>query len=181
MPYNAVHSPYQPPARPLPAVTKENMYDGDRRSYAAMLERATTDGQLSATAQRYLHTITSASVEMGVLIDNLLAFARMGRVEMRTSEVALSELVTDAIRGLEMATSDRNVVWQIAPLPPAVGDPDMVRQVLANLIGRTDNGCSRSRRTSVVEISGLRIELSKRPWPMLGRRLAVSRQRFEDR
>jgi arylsulfatase A len=39
VPYNAVHSPYQPPGRPLPAVTKENMYDGDRRIYAQMLEK----------------------------------------------------------------------------------------------------------------------------------------------
>jgi len=39
MPYNAVHSPYQPPNRPLPAVTKENMYDGNRQGYAAMLEK----------------------------------------------------------------------------------------------------------------------------------------------
>jgi len=39
VPYNAVHSPYQPPERPLPAVTKENMYDGTRRDYAAMLEK----------------------------------------------------------------------------------------------------------------------------------------------
>jgi arylsulfatase A-like enzyme len=39
VPYNAVHSPYQPPNRPLPAVTKENMYDGTRQDYAAMLEK----------------------------------------------------------------------------------------------------------------------------------------------
>lgn len=39
VPYNAVHSPYQPPNRPLPAVTKEGMYDGDRAGYAAMLEK----------------------------------------------------------------------------------------------------------------------------------------------
>lgn len=39
VPYNAVHSPYQPPNRPLPAVTKENMYDGTRQDYAAMLEQ----------------------------------------------------------------------------------------------------------------------------------------------
>src|SRR5262245_33754285 len=37
VPYNAVHSPYQPPNRPLPAVTKENMYDGSRQGYAKML------------------------------------------------------------------------------------------------------------------------------------------------
>jgi arylsulfatase A-like enzyme len=39
VPYNAVHSPFQPPNRPLPAVTKEGMYDGDRAGYAAMLEK----------------------------------------------------------------------------------------------------------------------------------------------
>lgn len=39
VPYNAVHSPYQPPNRPLPAVTKENMYDGNRQIYAQMVEK----------------------------------------------------------------------------------------------------------------------------------------------
>jgi len=39
VPYNAVHSPFQPPNRPLPAVTKEGMYDGSRQVYAAMLEK----------------------------------------------------------------------------------------------------------------------------------------------
>jgi len=39
VPHLAVHSPYQPPGRPLPAVTKENMYDGNRQVYAAMLEK----------------------------------------------------------------------------------------------------------------------------------------------
>jgi arylsulfatase A-like enzyme len=39
VPYNAVHSPYQPPNRPLPAVTKEGMYDGSREIYAQMLEK----------------------------------------------------------------------------------------------------------------------------------------------
>lgn len=39
VPHLAVHCPYQPPGRPLPSVTKANMYDGDRRTYAAMVER----------------------------------------------------------------------------------------------------------------------------------------------
>ncbi|MFN0121104.1 MAG: sulfatase [Blastocatellia bacterium] len=39
VPHLAVHVPWQPPGRPLPAVTKENMYDGTRRDYAAMLEK----------------------------------------------------------------------------------------------------------------------------------------------
>jgi arylsulfatase A len=39
VPHLAVHCPYQPPGRPLPSVTKANMYNGDRRTYAAMVEK----------------------------------------------------------------------------------------------------------------------------------------------
>jgi arylsulfatase A len=39
VPHLAVHCPYQPPNRPLPSVTKANMYDGDRQIYAAMVEK----------------------------------------------------------------------------------------------------------------------------------------------
>lgn len=39
VPHLAVHCPWQPPGRPLPSVTRENMYDGTRRDYAAMLEK----------------------------------------------------------------------------------------------------------------------------------------------
>ena len=50
--------------------------------YVEMLQRA-TDGQLSEKARHYLNTITEASVEMGQLIDDLLAFSRTGRTAAR--------------------------------------------------------------------------------------------------
>ena len=103
--------------------------------YSEMLRRATSDGELSDKAQRYVSTIIAASTEMGVLIDDLLAFSRMGRTEIRSFEVSLSELVTETVLGLELALKDRQIVWQIAPLPPAIGDRAMIKQVLANLIG----------------------------------------------
>ena len=52
--------------------------------YVEMLQRA-TDGQLSEKAMHYLKTITDASEEMGQLIDDLLAFSRVGRAEIRRS------------------------------------------------------------------------------------------------
>jgi light-regulated signal transduction histidine kinase (bacteriophytochrome) len=103
--------------------------------YGEMLRRATADGGLSDKAQRYLDTMIGASVEMGVLIDDLLAFSRMGRTELRTTEVSMSNLVAETILGLEMATRNRPIEWQIEALPPAVGDRAMIKQVLANLIG----------------------------------------------
>jgi arylsulfatase A len=39
VPHLAVHCPFQPPGRPLPSVTKENMYHGTRQDYAAMVEK----------------------------------------------------------------------------------------------------------------------------------------------
>ena len=102
--------------------------------YVAMLIED-TEGKLSSEAQRYLEVIVEASRHMGRLIDDLLAFSRMGRVEMRETRVELNALVREAIHDLEMATRGRNIVWTIPSLPTATGDRAMLKQALANLLG----------------------------------------------
>lgn len=99
-------------------------------------------GQLSERAQRYVDTIRRASTEMGQLIDDLLAFSRTNRSEMREVVVALDPLVHAVINTLEAATHERNIVWEIGPLPDVIGDPVLLRQVFANLI---DNAVKYSR------------------------------------
>ena len=104
------------------------------QGYGEMLAKA-AQGQLSDKAERYLKIIVDTGGEMGSLIDELLGFSRMGQVEMREEKVSLDRLVQETIRGLEMATRGRNIVWKVAPLPPVLGDPSMIKQVFANLIG----------------------------------------------
>ena len=104
------------------------------QGYVQMLAAA-TEGQLSDKALRYLKTINDASVEMGQLIDDLLAFSRMGRAEMSEDSVEPDILMKETLRGLEMAVQGRNIEWKIAPLPGVVGDRAMIRQVLVNLVG----------------------------------------------
>jgi PAS domain S-box-containing protein len=104
------------------------------QGYVEMLAAATT-GQLSDKGRRYLKTIADATVEMGDLIDALLAFSRIGRVQLSEGRVRLGDLVDDSVRGLEMATRGRSIVWKIGQLPDAVGDPSLLKQVFANLIG----------------------------------------------
>jgi light-regulated signal transduction histidine kinase (bacteriophytochrome) len=118
--------------------------------YVEMLRGATT-GQLSDKAQHYLTTITDASVEMGELIDDLLAFSRVGRAEIGGTSVELGDLVQDVIRGLEMAIHGRPILWQIAPLPRVIGDASLLKQVLTNLV---DNAIkySRTRDPATIEI-----------------------------
>ena len=118
------------------------------QGYVEMLGRA-TEGQLSDKARRYLKTITDASAEMGQLIDDLLAFSRMGRVEMQETRVSLDTLVRDTVRGLEMMTTGRNIAWKIGPLPQVLGDPATLKQVLANLVG---NAVKYSRQRDPAEI-----------------------------
>jgi signal transduction histidine kinase len=99
-------------------------------------------GQLSDRARRYIETIQRASTGMGQLIDDLLAFSRTNRSEMREVTVALDPLVRAVIDTLDGATKDRNIEWQIEPLPRVIGDPILLRQVFANLI---DNAVKYSR------------------------------------
>ncbi len=102
--------------------------------YTEMLARDVGD-RLSENGRHFLQTILAASQEMSTLIDDLLAFSRVGRAEMREVRVELDTVVQEALRGLESATSGRNIVWKIPPLPAVQGNPAMLRQVFANLLG----------------------------------------------
>jgi len=124
--------------------------------YVEMLAREVA-GQLSPKATRYLATIRESSLDMGRLIDDLLAFSRMGRSEMQEVPVDLNWMVQDTLRGLEMATANRRIVWKIAPLPPVLGDPAMLQQVLANLIGNAVK-YSRLRDPAEIEIGCAGVE-----------------------
>jgi len=117
--------------------------------YVEMLQRDTA-GQLSEKSARYLSTINESSLEMGRLIDDLLAFSRVGRSELKSASVSLDDVVKDAIRGLEMSTRDRRIEWRISPLPRVIGDPALLKQVLANLI---DNALKYSRTRDPARIA----------------------------
>jgi len=89
---------------------------------------------LDDKSRHYLKVISEAAHKMGILIDDLLSFSRMGRAEMMKTRVDLGLLVREIIDDLEPETRGRDMVWEIAPLPVVVGDAAMLRQVLFNLI-----------------------------------------------
>jgi light-regulated signal transduction histidine kinase (bacteriophytochrome) len=71
---------------------------------------------------------------MGTLIDDLLAFSRMGRKEMATQSVELGALLQEVIHELDAETQGRDIGWRIGELPVVTGDRAMLRVVLVNLI-----------------------------------------------
>ncbi len=58
----------------------------------------------------------------------------MGRAEMRTVPVDLDALRDEVIRELAPETEGRDIVWEKTPLPRALGDPGLLRQVFQNLL-----------------------------------------------
>jgi light-regulated signal transduction histidine kinase (bacteriophytochrome) len=72
---------------------------------------------------------------MGQLIDGLLAFSRLQRQAMSHGPVRISTLVDDVWEELAADREGRDVRLVTGPLPPAAGDPRLLRHVLANLLG----------------------------------------------
>ncbi len=118
------------------------------QGYAEMLATASAS-QLDERPRRFLQTILDVSVEMGRLIDDLLAFSRTNRAGLERREVSLDGLLSEVLRGQEQVVKGRDIRWKLAPLPVVSGDPAMLRQVLVNLI---DNAIKYTRGRAPAEI-----------------------------
>jgi light-regulated signal transduction histidine kinase (bacteriophytochrome) len=109
------------------------------------------EGTLDKTCQRYVDTISQAAKEMGMLIDDLLSFSRMGRAEMRATELNMGQIVRDTISELMSDTAGREIDWKIAELPRIQADPALMRQVMKNLLSNAMK-YSRTRARAEIEI-----------------------------
>lgn len=89
---------------------------------------------LDSTGQDFLRRMRRASLHMGQLIEDLLKLSRISRQEMRQEFVNLSVLARDIVTGLQQAEPDRNVRVTIAEGITAMGDPNLLRVALDNLI-----------------------------------------------
>jgi signal transduction histidine kinase len=101
--------------------------------YAELLQRHAASA-LDEKANRYLKTMLEAAKRMGVLIDDLLRFSRIGRAETNKVAVNLDELVAQVVAELTQDLSGRDIAWKIGALPACYGDRAMLRMVLVNLL-----------------------------------------------
>ena len=73
-------------------------------------------------SRRYISMILDSAKRMGILIDDLLSFSRIGRAETRVTMVSLEQLVKEVQAEVRRETEDRIVTWKIGPLPNLYGD-----------------------------------------------------------
>jgi len=90
--------------------------------------------KLDDEGRRLLDVVRSEAQRMGQLIDDLLDFSRLGRQVLKATKCDLTALTQNVFDSLEAPLRSRVTHFDLKPLPPAYGDPAMLRQVLFNLI-----------------------------------------------
>jgi len=117
------------------------------------LLRKSSGGALREDAQRYLGIIEDSAKQMGVLIDDLIAFSRIGRAQLNAGPVRLDAVVSEVIADLAHEASGRDVRWIVKDLPEVEGDRNLLKLALVNLL---DNALkyTRPRDTAIIEVGG---------------------------
>ncbi len=108
-------------------------------------------GKLDEKEHHYLEVISASARTMGELIDDLLSFSRMGRVDMVTTAVNLQQVLEASRHGLAAETAGREIDWQVTPLPVVRCDAAMLRLVFDNLLGNALK-FTRTRAQAVIEV-----------------------------
>ena len=105
---------------------------------------------------QYQSAIATAARRMGLMIDGLLEFTRLGRVRIDPVPVSLAPLVQGLVSHLRAEVTPREIEWVIDPdLPMVSGDPILLAEVLGKLL---DNAAKFTRR-----VPQARIEIGQLP------------------
>lgn len=81
-----------------------------------------------------IQSIIKNSNKMGVLIDDLLAFSKLGRKQVSVSNINMRALVNSVISDITIEKDENTPVFELDELAPSVGDSALIKQVWINLI-----------------------------------------------
>jgi signal transduction histidine kinase len=116
------------------------------------------EGQLDAQGRDWLNRIRAGCQRMGQLIDDLLRLSRLTRAEMRCRRIDLTAMAREIAAELRETAPERSAEFRIDAGLTAVGDPQLLRPALRNLLENAWKFAS--KRPTVV------IELGRAPAPL---------------
>lgn len=92
------------------------------------------DGKLDSAQTHYLGVIIENVGKMGMLIDDLLAFSRMGRLAKKETTFDMEQLVRSVFKDLMQSEDEDHISLTMHPLPNTKADRDMMKHVIGNLL-----------------------------------------------
>ena len=119
--------------------------------FSKMLEEE-LGATLGPDARHYLDRIQTGIQKMGLLVDELLNLARVGRHVLRSEPTELNSIVSEVITMFQPDSEGRHVTWLIADLPAVECDAVLVKQVFQNLLANALK-FTRPRAHVVIEVS----------------------------
>ena len=117
---------------------------------------------LDPGARHYLNRIRAGTQMMGLLVDELLNLARVGRHALSLLPTKLNSIVAEVMAVLEPESDGREVEWVIAELSEVECDPVLVRQVFQNLLANALK-FTRPRTHVIIEVNQMENEEDGRP------------------
>lgn len=109
--------------------------------------------QLDEEAKRIMNKVLVGAKKMGLLIDDILEFSRLGRKELNKWSFSMDELVKEVWDEQIKLFPNRKIDLDYQKLPDAFGDRAMLRQVWVNLISNALK-YTKYRDKTVIVING---------------------------
>jgi PAS domain S-box-containing protein len=101
--------------------------------YTELLQKRVSSS-LDEKGHRYMAIILESAEQMGHLIDDLLAFSRIGRVEAQMGFVGMDQVIKDVMTDVRPETEGRTIGWKVGLVPDLYGDRSLLRLVMVNLL-----------------------------------------------
>jgi PAS domain S-box-containing protein len=130
--------------------------------FSRILMEGHADG-LADEGRRYLRIVRDNAQQMGRLIDDLLAFSRLGRQGLTKQAVRPDKIARQALIDLASEQMGRRVDVTIADLPECQADPSLLRQVFVNLLSNALK-YSRTREVTRIDIGNQYVEREQVYW-----------------
>ena len=110
--------------------------------------------QLNEEARRMLGVVQSEAHRMGILIDDLLAFSRLGRKVIQNTALDMAALARAAFEELRAQHQGPAVEFHLGLLPRGMGDKTLLGQVWVNLLANALKFSSK-REKPLIEVSAI--------------------------
>jgi signal transduction histidine kinase len=116
--------------------------------YSIMLKEDYEE-KLDAEGKRIIGNVIANARMMGQLIDDLLAFSRLGKKELVSTQIDMQSLATNVVNELLQHDLEKDYQISIGLLPSIEADQGMIKQVLINLLSNAIKYSSKETRPEI--------------------------------